>query len=204
MGDVIVIGLTGNIATGKSTVMEILARRGAYTIDADELVHQFLEKDPAIQSQVAARFGQIRTECGEVDRAKLGTIVFGDPAGMRDLERILHPHVAARVDRLIADCGARVVVVEAIKLLEGELRHRCQAIWVTRCREDQQMRRLVAGRKMSRHEARARVQSQPSQAEKVARADVVIDTSGSLRETERQVIEAWDMVQGAQGNKALT
>jgi dephospho-CoA kinase len=108
------------------------------------------------------------------------------------------------VDRLIADCSARVVVVEAIKLLEGELRHRCQAIWVTTCPKDQQMRRLVAGRKMSCHEARVRVQSQPPQAEKVARADAVIDTSGSLRETERQITEAWDMVQSAHRNKVLT
>ena len=96
----IVIGLTGNIATGKSTVMEILARLGAMTIDADKLVHGMLERDSKIQSQVVNRFGpRIRQADGAIDRSKLGTIVFSDPAGLRDLEEIIHHTLAVTGNR---------------------------------------------------------------------------------------------------------
>jgi len=202
---VYVVGLTGNIATGKSTVMAMLAQRGVFTIDADELAHQLLETDPAVQSAVVARFGpEIQMAAGAIDRSKLGVIVFRDPAKMRDLENIIHPRVAARVDELIAHCKALehpapfagpVVVVEAIKLLESELRPRCQAIWVTTCRPEQQIRRLMDGRQMTRQEAQVRIQSQPPQAEKLAQAEVVIDTSGRLDQTEQQVERAWRKIQ---------
>ncbi len=187
-----VIGLTGNIATGKSTVTAMLARRGACVIDADQVVHQLLDTDPAVQSEVAACFGPgVRTAGGMIDRVRLGAIVFASPAGMRDLERILHPRVGARVDEMMARSNAPVVVVEAIKLLESELRSRCQAIWVTTCSEEEQIRRLVRDRDMTREQALARIQSQPPQAVKLAQADVVIDTSGTLAQTEKQVEQAW-------------
>jgi dephospho-CoA kinase len=192
MSDVLVIGLTGNIATGKSTVTAMLARLGAYTIDADQVVHRMLDTDPGVQSEVAARFGpDVRTSAGTIDRARLGAIVFSSPAGMRDLEMILHPRVGAQVDEMIARCDASVVVVEAIKLLESELHSRCQAIWVTTCQEEDQIQRLVRDRKMTREQALARIRSQPSQAAKVARADVVINTSGTLDQTKEQVEQAW-------------
>jgi dephospho-CoA kinase len=192
MSEVLVIGLTGNIATGKSTVTAMLARRGAYIIDADQVVHQLLDTDPSVQSEVAACFGpDVRTPGGMIDRVRLGVIVFASPAGMRDLERILHPRVGARVDEMIAHCDASVVVVEAIKLLESELRSRCQAIWVTTCPEEDQIRRLTSDRDMTREGALARIRSQSSQAVKLAQADVVIDTSGTLDQTEEQVEQAW-------------
>jgi dephospho-CoA kinase len=192
MSDVLVIGLTGNIATGKSTVTAMLARLGAYTIDADQVVHRLLDTDPNVGSEVVARFGpDVRTPSGAIDRVRLGAIVFPSPAGMRDLEMILHPRVRAQVDEMIARSDASVVVVEAIKLLESELHARCQAIWVTTCPEEDQIRRLVRDRKMTREQALARIRSQPSQAAKVARADVVIDTSGTLDQTKEQVEQAW-------------
>ena len=187
----VVVGITGNIATGKSTVMEMLAQRGALTIDADELVHQLLDADPAVRRQVVARFGP---EVG-TDRARLGAVVFHAPAAMRDLERILHPRVAKCVNELVARSDASVAVVEAIKLLESDLRPRCRSIWVTTCTQEQQIQRLMDGRKITRPDALARIQSQSSQAEKVAQADVVIDTSGSLEQTELQVEQAWRNIQ---------
>ena len=192
----IVIGLTGNIATGKSTVMEILARLGAMTIDADKLVHGMLERDSKIQSQVVNRFGlRIRQADGAIDRSKLGTIVFSDPAGLRDLEEIIHPHVGDQVKSLIANTSAPVVVIEAIKLLESDLRQQCDAIWVTTCSQEQQIQRLMHGRDMTRPQALARILSQPPQSEKIAQADVVIDTSGRYAETQHQVEHAWRQAQ---------
>lgn len=191
MSEVLVIGLTGNIATGKSTVAAMLARRGAYCIDADQIVHRLLEAYPAVQSEVAARFGpDVRTSGGAIDRVRLGAIAFSSPARMRDLEKILHPRVAAQVEGMIAGVDVPVVV-EAIKLLESDLRSRCQVIWVTTCPEEDQIRRLMRDRNMTRDEALARVRSQPPQAAKLAQADVVIDTSGTLDQTEEQVEQAW-------------
>lgn len=192
MSRVIVVGLTGNIATGKSTVMAMLGQRGAFTIDADELVHGLLDADTAVQSQIAARFGpEIWSREGKIDRGKLGAIAFQDPAAMRDLEAILHPCVGARVEELIRNSTSPVVVVEAIKLLESDLRRLCRAIWVTTCSEEQQVSRLVQGRGLELDGALARIRSQPPQADKIAQADRVIDTSGSLGQTEEQVEQAW-------------
>jgi len=195
MGDVLIIGLTGNIATGKSTVTGMLAQLGAYTIDADQVVHRLLDTDATVQSEVVARFGPgVRTPGGMMDRGRLGAIAFSSPAAMRDLEMILHPRVGAQVDKMIARCDASVVVVEAIKLLESELHRRCQSIWVTTCQEEDQINRLMRDRDMTREEALARIRSQPPQAAKVARADVVIDTSGTLDQTKEQVEQAWRML----------
>jgi len=189
---VTIIGLTGNIATGKSTVSEMLAQRGAFTIDADKLVHQLLDADPAVRSEVVARFGpDIQDTSGAIDRVRLGAVVFSNLAGMCDLEEILHARVQLQVDELLAHCDRSAVVIEAIKLLESELRQRCQAIWVTTCREEQQLQRLMNGRKMTRAQALARIRSQAPQAEKLAQADVVIDTSGTMDYTEKQVERAW-------------
>ena len=193
----IIVGLTGNIATGKSTVSAMLSRRGAFTIDADKHVHHLLCTDGAVQSQVETRFGpSVRFEDGAIDRSSLGAIVFQDAAAMRDLEAILHPRVQARVDELIVGSTSQIVVVEAIKLLESKLRERCQIIWVTSCREEQQVQRLMSGRVMTRAQALARVRSQSSQSEKRLHADWVIDTSGSIDHTEAQVERAWQELLG--------
>ena len=192
MSRVSVIGLTGNIATGKSTVMTMLSHRGVFTIDADVIVHRLLDADELVQSLVIARFGpEIGSTERRVDRAKLAAIVFQDPTEMKDLEAILHPRVGRMVDDLIRNSPSSVAAIEAIKLLESDLWQRCQAIWVTTCREQQQVERLVANRGMTRVNALARIRSQSPQAEKLSRADAIIDTSGTLEQTELQVERAW-------------
>lgn len=194
-----VIGLTGNIATGKSTVMRMLADRGALTIDADELVHQLLDQNSVVQRQVVDRFGrQFQRPDGSIDRTRLGARVFPDPEALRDLERILHAQVGERVNDIIGRTNARVIVIEAIKLLEAGLEKRCDSIWVTHCREDQQIKRLMETRGLASHEALVRVLNQPPQDEKLARADVVIDTSGSIEQTADQVQDAWQRSQRAE------
>lgn len=202
--DMLVIGLTGNIATGKSTVMAMLARRGAFAIDADKLVHTLLNRDPAVHRRVVERFGRLVLGQGDaINRAKLGSMVFGHPERMRALEAILHPLVQQRVDDTLASSDASVAVVEAIKLLESSLRDRCDQIWVTTCPEGHQIQRLLERGQLTRQQAIQRVRSQSPQSEKVALADQVIDTSGDREDTERQVDSAWrQVVQSAAAKQA--
>jgi len=192
-----IIGLTGNIATGKSAVMRLAAERGALTIDADGVVHELLAGDAAIQAQVVAAFGEgVRRADGGIDRAALGAIVFGDPARLRQLEAILHPAVRLAIARRVAGSDAPVIVIEAIKLLEGPLAAMCDQIWVTACARETQMARLRVCRGMDEASAAARIDAQSPQADKIARADVVITTDGLLRETEARVTAAWEVWAG--------
>ena len=189
------IGLTGNIATGKSAVMRLAAERGALTIDADRVVHELLDGDPAIQAAVAEAFGpEVRRADGRIDRAALGGLVFGDAERLRQLEALLHPAVRAEIARRVAAAGDRVVMIEAIKLLEGPLAAACDAIWVTACSPATQMARLRVCRGMDEAAALARVEAQAPQEEKIARANVVIRTDGLLREMEAQFEAAWQKI----------
>lgn len=190
-----VIGITGNIGTGKSTVGEVLVALGADLIDADKVAHRVMRPGTQVHADVVATFGpRILTASGEIDRGELGAIVFGNPEALAHLEAIVHPATIERIGRRIATTSADVVVVEAIKLLESGLADVCDSVWVTTCRREQQIERLVDQRGLSRDEARRRVDAQGSQAEKAARADVVIDNAGPLPATREQVQAAWDHV----------
>jgi dephospho-CoA kinase len=188
----LLIGLTGNIATGKSAVMRLAAGHGALTIDADKVVHDILANDPTVQAAIAVAFGsQVRKPTGQIDRAALGQIVFGDPEALRDLEAMLHPAVRVEIGRRLRESDARIVMIEAIKLLEGGLAQMCHQVWVTRCPQTLQIDRMRICRGMDMEGAVARIKAQPPQEEKVALADVVIDTGGLMRDTERQFELAW-------------
>lgn len=192
----VVIGLTGNIATGKSAVMRLAAERGALTIDADKVVRELLNEDAAIQEAVEAAFGPgVRLADGRIDRAALGQIVFNDPAALRQLEGLLHPQTRAEIGRRVAASSAKVTIVEAIKLLEGPLANMCDQIWVTTCSPETQMARLRVCRGMDEETAAARINAQSPQADKIARADVVINTDGLMADTEAQFAEAWARLQ---------
>ena len=188
-----IIGLTGNIATGKSAVMRLAAERGALTIDADRVVHELLAGDAAIQEAVVGAFGPGVRRAGGIDRAALGAIVFGDADRLRQLEAILHPAARAEIARRVQTADAPVIMIEAIKLLEGPLAVLCDQVWVTACDRETQMARLRVCRGLSEADAAARIDAQIPQADKIARADVVIRTDGLLRETEAQVATAWAM-----------
>lgn len=192
----VVIGLTGNIATGKSAVMRLAAERGALTIDADKVVRELLNEDAAIQEAVEAAFGpEVRLADGRIDRAALGQIVFNDPAALRQLEGLLHPQTRAEIGRRVAASSASVTIVEAIKLLEGPLVNMCDQIWVTTCSPETQMARLRVCRGLDEETAAARIKAQSPQADKIARADVVINTDGLMADTEAQFAEAWARLQ---------
>jgi dephospho-CoA kinase len=190
-----IIGLTGNIATGKSVVSGMLERLGAKAIDADALVHELMEKGTPVWQAVVQEFSEdILGPDGSINRKKLGGIVFADEAALRRLEAIVHPAVIARTEELIDGSQDPVVVVEAIKLIEAAMHRTCDALWVTTCRQEQQLARLVKQRGLTDEEARQRIEAQPPQEAKLAQADVVIDNSGSLTETWQQVKREWDKI----------
>ena len=187
-----VIGLTGNIATGKSVVRKMLEHLGAYSIDADALSHRAVAKGAPGYQKVIDTFGKwIVGSDGEIDRAKLGRLVFTDPDALQQLESIVHPLVEQAVDLMIKRAGQPVIVIEAIKLLEGKLAAGCDAIWTTYAPESIQKARLIQKRKMSEQDALQRIHAQPSQEVKTAAATVVIQNSGTFEDTWKQVVAAW-------------
>ncbi len=189
------IGLTGNIACGKSAVASMLAELGAEVIDADLLVHQLMEPGTESYEAVVGRFGRgILRPDGAIDRGRLGEIVFRDPQALEDLEAILHPAARRRAEERIAATDRRVVVLEAIKLIEAGWHERVDALWVVTCPREVQIQRLMRGRGYSRAEAEHRVDVQSPAAEKLKHATVVIDNSGSLEDARRQVEEAWGRI----------
>lgn len=183
----IVIGLTGNLGCGKSTVARMLRDLGAAVIDADAVARQLRHNDADVRAAIERRFAT-------TDASALGRIVFHDRAALRDLEAILHPRVRDEVRARLAELEMGEVplaVVEVIKLLESPLADQCDAIWVVRCAPADALARLAASRGMSEEEARARLANQSSQDEKIAAADVVIDGSLPLEETRTQVEAAY-------------
>ncbi|HEX6305814.1 MAG TPA: dephospho-CoA kinase [Anaerolineales bacterium] len=186
------IGLTGNIATGKSVVRKMLEHLGAYGIDADALAHRAIAKDAPGYKPVVDAFGTwILDPDGQVDRAKLGRIVFADPGALARLESIVHPLVAKAVDLLVRRSKHKVVVVEAIKLLESGLGDACDSIWVTVAPQDVQLARLVQRRGLDAQTAQDRIRAQPPQADKVAAAQIIIYNEGTYEQAWQQVIAAW-------------
>lgn len=190
--DKYVIGLTGNIATGKSVVRKMLEHLGAYGIDADALVHRALAQGAPGYQPVVDTFGQwVLAADGQIDRSRLGRVVFSDPEALARLEGIIHPLVRQAIDLLVRRATQKVIVIEAIKLLEGPLQAACDSIWVTAAPLEVQMARLVQKRGLDAQVARQRIQAQNAQETKIALADVVIQNSGSFEQTWRQVLAAW-------------
>ncbi len=188
----VIIGLTGNIATGKSAVMRLAHDHGALTIDADKIVHELMDNDATMQAAIAVAFGsEVRREDGRIDRKKLGEIAFADPTAMQDLEAMTHPAVGKEVDARILASKQKIIFIEAIKLLEGNLCDICHQIWVTRCSPQRQLERLRVCRGMETEVAAVRIKAQPPQEEKVAQSDVLIDTNGLMKDTEAQFGIAW-------------
>jgi dephospho-CoA kinase len=187
-----VIGLTGNIATGKSVVRRMLEHLGAYTIDADALAHRVIAKGAPGYQPVLDKFGKwLLDPDGQINRARLGRLVFADSQALAQLEDIIHPFVVQAIDLLVRRATQNVVVIEAIKLLETDLRNKCDSIWVTEADPKVQMERLVQKRGMSAEDALQRIHSQSPQQEKTAAATVVLKNNGSIEDLWKQVDAAW-------------
>ncbi|MBI4928293.1 MAG: dephospho-CoA kinase [Anaerolineae bacterium] len=190
-----VIGLTGNIGTGKSVVRRMLEHLGAHGIDADALSHRAIAKGAPGYQAVIDHFGRwVLSPDGEIDRAKLARVVFADKEALAVLEGIIHPLVQQGVEWLIKRSPQRVVVIEAIKLLESSLARSCDSIWVAYAPPEVQMQRLMVNRKMSEAEARQRITAQSPQEKKLAAASVVIRNDSSYEEAWKQVTAAWNRV----------
>ncbi len=170
----------------------MLEHLGAYTIDADALSHRAMAKGAPGYQPVVEHFGKwILDQDGEVNRSKLGGLVFRDPSALAELEQIVHPLVRKAVDVLVRRAGQPVVVIEAIKLLEGDLRKGCDSIWVTYAPQVVQIERLTRKRNISREEALQRITAQAPQTGKIEAADVVIRNIGSYDDLWKQVSQAW-------------
>jgi dephospho-CoA kinase len=199
-----VIGLTGGIGSGKSTVASFLAELGATIIDVDKLWHQALKADAELRQEIVAAFGaEILTPGREIDRKKLGQIVFGNPEALARLNSIMHPWVYRAVRAKLEDYrrrGVKVVVLELPLLVEvplslksgqPSLSDEVDEVWVTVAPEALVLRRLKTKSGLSEAEALARIRSQLPSEERLKHADVVIETDCSLDELEKKVKELW-------------
>jgi dephospho-CoA kinase len=190
----LVIGLTGNIATGKSTILNYLIEKCATIIDADKLGHRVIEPGGPAYDAVVRAFGkEILREDGTIDRKKLGKIVFFNPLDLGRLEKIVHPKIFELGKQEISNNESHVIVLEAIKLLEaGLMSTLCDEIWVVTSSFATQLRRLLELRKMEESEAQRMIKLQPPQAAKVNQADRVIDNDGTMAELYAQLDAIWE------------
>ncbi len=190
-----ILGITGNIASGKTAVGRILLELGAERyIDADAVVHKLYQSGQPIAIQLAKVFGSsVIASDGSVDRKALGSIVFQDAEAMRRLEAIVHPAVGVALISELAQVGpSGIAVIDAVKLLESDSGKFCQSKWLVICSEEQELARLITRNALSEEEAWARIHAQPPTAPKLALVDEVIDNSSSLEETRRQVKAAFE------------
>jgi len=191
----VLIGLTGNIATGKSVVAQMLADLGACVIDADKVAHEVMAPGgPAYHAVVSAFGRKVLAADGTVDRGKLGEIVFRDADALRRLEAAVHPATITEVTRRIVEATERVVVVEAIKLIEAGMHRAYDALWVVTAPRSLQIGRLVSKRGLSEEAAALRVDAQPPQEEKAALADLVIANDSDLDALREKVQAAWSEI----------
>lgn len=190
----ILIGLTGGIGSGKSTVSGLLAERGAVIIDADAIVRELQAPGQPLLLVLAERFGpSIISEDGSLDRAALASVAFSDPEALKDLNKIVHPAVAAEMDRRLAEQRStdNVVVLDIPLLAENPRKGLCGVV-VVDIAPELAVRRLVDFRAMAEDDARARISKQASRDDRLAIADQVIDNSGDLDYLKGQVAAIWE------------
>jgi dephospho-CoA kinase len=191
-----IIGLTGGIGSGKSTAAKFLAELGAEVIDLDKAGHEALSKSGGAYKKAIREFGEaILDEDGNINRAKLGRIVFEDPRALKRLNSITHPVIDKAVAAKIKECrgrGVKVVVLEAAALLDAGKARQADEIWVTTANEETILKRLKERSGYSEAEAKDRIHSQMTDEERIKKADIVIDTNCTLDELKTRVKAEWD------------
>ncbi|HEX3321982.1 MAG TPA: dephospho-CoA kinase [Terriglobales bacterium] len=207
------VGLTGGIASGKSVVGEMFAKRGAHVIQADVISHELMQPGQPVYQEVVRRFGkQILNADGTVNRPKLAEAAFGTPGSngpsrVQELNQIVHPAVISRQEEWMDEVGRRdrkaVAIVEAALILEAGAAERFDKLVVVTCETVQRIQRFASRMKISldaaRDEVARRIAAQLPDEEKIKAADYVIDNSGSLDATEAQVAEVWDVLREKAG-----
>lgn len=202
-----ILGLTGNIASGKTTIGLMLLELGASVyVDADHVVHElYLPGQPLVAALRAAFGPSILDPAGGVDRRALGAIVFGDHEQLRRLEAIVHPAVqTALVERLRMLGPDDIGILDAVKLVESGYAPLCHGLWLVTCPPEAQIERLMRTRGLSEAEARLRLAAQPDVAAKRAVATEIIDNAGSLDELRCQVTAAWGRFTASIGRSSAT
>jgi dephospho-CoA kinase len=195
---VLVIGLTGGIGSGKSTVSALLAAKGAVVVDADEVVREQQRPGTPVFDAMVERFGPgIVGADGMLDRAAVADIVFADPKALEDLNNIVHPAVGAEIARRMEALSITdaVVVLDVPLLVEASRGYPLAGLIVVDVDPDIAVERLVMQRGMTEEDARSRMSRQASREERRARADVVIDNRGTPSDLARQVDAVWDWIE---------
>ncbi|MEW6723479.1 MAG: dephospho-CoA kinase [Bacillota bacterium] len=198
----LVVGLTGGIASGKSTVSRILRQLGAEIIDADRVVKEIERPGTEVWRELVAEFGEgILRKDGSINRKRLARLAFPDPARLKRLNEIVHPRAIQLCQERLEEARRRhrrppLLVLDAPLLIEANMTHMVDEVWVVAVGRETQIQRLIDRDHLSREEALHRLQAQMPLEEKLKYADRVIDTSGSLEETEKQVRGVWGEVVG--------
>jgi dephospho-CoA kinase len=204
---VIAFGLTGGVASGKSTVARYFQDLGAHIIDADRIGHESIEPGRPAYREILDHFGkEILDSSGHIDRKKLGPIVFADPQQLHALNLIVHPRIISRTQELAVEHQRQypqsVVIMDAALIFESRIGGSLNKVMVAWCRPEQQVERLMAKAGVSHEEAERRIQAQMPVEEKRRRADYLIDCSGSITDTRRQAdaiyLELRRIVEGRQ------
>lgn len=190
-----VIGLTGNIGSGKSTVLRMLEQLGAKAIDADNLAHELMRKGTSVSQAIVDAFGdEVLTPDGVIDRKRLGSLVFDDREALERLENIVHPAVDERFREIIQEADEQVIVVEAVKIIESGIYPELSALWLVTCPAEERLRRLLETRGVNEEEVRERLKAQMTEEKQAQLADVVIDNSGTPPQTWEQVRREWNKI----------
>jgi dephospho-CoA kinase len=200
-GQIPVIGLTGGIGAGKSTVTQLLEELGAAVIDADKVGHQIYLPDLPAWREIVATFGaDVLNADRTINRPALGKIVFADPEALRRLNRIVHPKMFDRMAELIAELrtqgGMNAIVVEAAVLIEANWMPLVDQVWVVVASEAVVVDRLAKQRNLSTEQVRTRIAAQLSNDERLKHAQVVIRNDGSLEEVRTAIQQAWNQLCG--------
>jgi len=194
-----VIGLTGGIGSGKSTAAQYLKSLGATVIDLDKVGHEILKKDGPVFKDILSIFGDnILADNGEIDRTKLGKIVFGNPGALKKLNDITHPAIDKRVDDIMNQSnrrGIKVVVLEAAAMLEAGRSWQADEIWVVAAPEAAVIDRIKNRPDYTEEIARTRIQSQMKNEERIKKADIAIINNGALEELQAKVKTEWEKLQ---------
>ncbi|HEV2766898.1 MAG TPA: dephospho-CoA kinase [Acidimicrobiales bacterium] len=191
------IGLTGGMGCGKSTVAGLLAERGATVLDADRITRALQRPGQSVYEAIVERFGdEVVAPDGSLDRGALAAVVFEDRAALVDLERLVHPEVAAAMGaRVAAAAGTNEVLVLDVPLLVEATDYPVAGVVVVDCPIDTAVRRLVAHRGLAEADVRARIARQASRDERLARADVVVDNAGPPEALDPQIDRVWAWIQ---------
>ncbi|MCB9758019.1 MAG: dephospho-CoA kinase [Candidatus Omnitrophica bacterium] len=193
----IVVGVTGQLATGKSTVAAMLADLGAGVINADVLAHRALRPAEGCFQKVVRVFGPEIVTRGQIDRKKLAAIVFNNPSQLKKLEAIIHPVVARETRKqilLLRKAGKLVIVLDVPLLFESGMDQLVDVTIVVKVSKKIQMQRCLRQHHLSREQALQRIRRQWSMTQKVRRADIIVENGGTIQETEKLVKKIWEMI----------